>query len=351
MSFDLELLRDAPRDRMGDVLLGEGAKVAGSSARGRATCPAHGGDGLNVSYGNGLATCHSGCGGKTYDALGLVAAVEGLDLRNPDDLRAAAHRLAEILGVRIEDDGGPVPGTRRAVGAHPAPKATPTPSRDVAALVAALRDRDEEGETCLLDRGLLSHRLPEFVRFNRGSADEWLAARERDGFVLAFLAHRGDGTLATISLRNIRPEGPPAPWKKTIALKGASTSGAAICRPEIRFLAEGDPEFASDELVVVEGGTDALAVTIAFDLGALEGVVAPAWALGAIGCGSAPATIRAFAPVVRGRTVHVALDLDAPGEDAVPKTIAAAWEAGAARVTRLRPPTGKDFADAWRANG
>ena len=41
---------------------------------------------------------------------------------------------------------------------------------------------------------------------------------------------------------------------------------------------------------------------------------------------------------------------DETGEEAATKAVAAAWEAGAARVTRLRPPTGKDLAEAWRAN-
>ncbi len=351
MSLDLELLRDAANGRMGDVLLRLDAKVAGSAVKGRATCPVHRGDGLNVSFADGFATCHSGCGRKTFDALALVAGAYGRDLSRADELRETALDLASILGVRLEEEEGARPRPRRPQEARPAPAPASTPPGDLEARIGRLADRDEEGETYLLDRGLLVHPLPEFVKFNRGSSDPWLAARERDGFVLAFLAHRVDGTLATLSLRSSRPEGPPAGWKKTLALKGASTSGAAICRPEIRFLTEGDPEFVRDELVVVEGGTDALAATFAFDLGGIEGEVAPAWVLGAIGASSAPATVRAFAPAIKGRTVHVALDLDPAGEEWVPKTISAAWEAGAARVTRIRPPSGKDFADAWRANG
>lgn len=345
MSLDLELLREASRDRMGDVLLALGAKVVGSPARGRASDPAHGGDGLNTTYANGFATCHSACGGETRDALGLVAAVEGLDLRNPDDLRAAALRLGEILGVRLEA-GEARPRAPRPVAARPAPKPSPRPSRDAEAIWGGLPSSDESGERYLSGRRLLVDPMPgDLVRFNRGSGDAWLEARERDGFGIAFAARRVDGSLATISLRYTGEGVPPAPWKKSLTLAGCTTSGAAICRPEIRFLIEGDSEFEKDEVVVVEGGADVLAVTLAFDEAALEGEVPPTWALGAIGCSSAPATVRAFAPALRGRTVHIALDVDGPGEEWAPKAIAAAWEAGAARVTRLRPPAGKDIAE------
>lgn len=347
-SLELELLRDASRDRMGDVLLRQGAKVVGSPARGRATCPVHGGDGLNTSFANGFATCHSGCGGVTRDALRLVADVAGRDLHHADDLKAAALNLAEILGVRLDVEDAH-PRARGPIQARSEPRTTSAPPRDVEAIWSRLALRDDTGEAYLRSRRLLGQPMPdELVRFNRGSGDLWLEARERDGFVVAFAVRRVDGTLATISLRYVGEGDPPAPWKKSITLKGASTSGAAICRAGIALLATGDTEFANDEIVLVEGGTDALAVTIAFDLSSIEGVVPPTWALGAIGCGSAPATVLAFAPVVRGRTVHVALDVDSSGEESVPRTVAAAWAAEATRVTRLRSPAGKDVADAWR---
>lgn len=341
MSVDLELLRDVARPRVGDVLLALGARVVGSPERGRASCPAHGGDGLNSAFANGLVTCHSGCGGTTRDALALLAAVAGRDLQRSEDLRETASELAAILGVRLEDGREARPPVPRPV----TPRLAPAPAVDAPGLWAALARRDARGEAYLSGRGLLVEPLPEFVRFNRSSADPWLAAREREGFVLAFGAHRVDGSLATISLRYIGPGDPPAPWKKAITLKGASTAGAAICRPDVALLATDDPEFARDELVLVEGGPDAVAATILFEQAAADEEVPPTWALGAIGCTSAPATLRAFAPVVRGRVVHVALDADQAGEEWAQKAIAAAWEAGAARVTRLRPPAGKDLAE------
>lgn len=331
---------------MGEVQAAYGARLWGSPAKGRATCQVHGGDGPNVSYGSGFITCHSACGGKTWDALGFVAEMEGLDLQIREDLALAGERLAGILGLHFEDAPTARPGTVRAPGKYQARTGpAPAPTVDAAALWDAMLDRDEAGEAYLRGRGLLVDPLPGFVRFNRASSDAWLAAREADGYVLAFGAFRVDGTLATLSLRNIRPEGPPAGMKKTLALRGASTSGAAIGRPELALLATGDPEFERDEVVLVEGGPDALAVTLAFDPAALDAAVPPTWALGAIGASSAPATVRAFAPALRGRTVHVALDVDPAGEEWAGKTIAAAWEAGAARVTRLRPPAGKDVAD------
>lgn len=341
MSADLELLRDVARARMGDVLLALGAKVVGSPERGRASCPVHGGDGLNSSFGNGLVTCHSGCGVTTRDALALVAAVAGRDLHRPEDLRETAAELAAILGVRLEGSETVRPPAPRPVTPRPAP----APTVDAAALWSALPRRDGPGEAYLHRRGLLVYPLPGFVRFNRGSADPWLAARERDGFVVAFGAHRADGTLGTISLRYIGAGDPPAPWKKAITLKGASTAGAAICRPDVALLAGNDSEFARDEIVLVEGGPDAIAATILFQEAAADEALPSTWALGAIGCGAAPATLKAFAPIVRGRTVHVALDVDPAGEEWAQKAIAAAWEAGASRVTRLRPPVGKDLAD------
>ncbi|MHB1045789.1 MAG: toprim domain-containing protein [Thermoanaerobaculia bacterium] len=340
-AIDLDGIRAAAYGRVGDVLLAFGAKVVGSPERGRASCPAHGGDGLNSSFGNGLVTCHSGCGGTTRDALGLVAAVTGRDLHRPEDLRETAAELAAILGVRIEDDGTARSRAPRLV----APLPVPAPTVDSPGLWGALARRDGPGEVYLRGRGLLVDPLPEFVRFNRRSADPWLAARERDGFVLAFGAHRADGTLGTISLRFIGPGDPPPPWKKAITLKGASTAGAAICRSDVALLAGTDPEFARDEIVLVEGGPDAIAATILFEEAAADEELPATWALGAIGCTAAPATLSAFAPVVRGRTVHVALDVDPAGEEWAQKAITAAWEAGAARVTRLRPPAGKDLAE------
>lgn len=348
MSWDLEYLQGLARERMGDVLRAAGAEVVGTPEKGRATCPVHRGDGLNVSFGNGFATCHSGCG-RTFDAVGVLAGALGRDLSLADQFRDTVVDLASILGVRIEENGEARPCVSRPQEARSAPAPTSPSPVDLEARIGRLADRDEDGEQYLRGRGLLVHPLPEFVRFNRGSFDPWLAARERDGFVLAFLAHRVDGTLATLSLRNIRPEGPPAGRKKTLALKDASTSGAAICRKEIALLATGDPEFDRDEIVIAEGGTDALAATYIFDLGVIEGEIAPAWVLGAIGASSAPATVRAFAQVIKGRTVHVALDVDEAGEEWTPKTMAAAWESGAASVSRIRPPNGKDFAEAWRA--
>lgn len=354
MSLDLDPLRRDAAGRLGDVLLALGAKVRGSADRGRSSCPVHGGDSLSAAFANGIHTCHSGCGGKSRDALALIAEVDGLDLRRREDLGAAAVRLAEILGTAVEA----APRRVEAFGGRPAPSPLRSPSRpgtapvrDAAALWERLSCRDGAGEEYLRGRGLLEDPLPSsLVRFNRGSSDPWLAAREADGYVLAFAVRGADGAVRTISLRHIGPGVPPEERPKTIALAGCSTSGAAICRPEVVSLGTSDPEFSADELVLCEGGPDALAATMIFDRGALEGETPPTWALGAIGVASVPGVLRAFSAIVRGRVVHLALDADRAGDEGVLEASVAAREAGARKVTRLRPPGGaKDLAAAWEA--
>lgn len=191
----------------------------------------------------------------------------------------------------------------------------------------------------------------DLVRFNVGtSGDRWLDDRAEEGFRLAFPVRRPDGSLQSIVLRYVVAGTPRETYSKAPALAGCPTAGAAICRPEIRFLATGDPEFCADEIAVTEGPTDTLAATLAFDLASCERFVPPTWVLGAVGVGNVPGMIRAFRNVIAGRTVHIALDADDAGERAIPGAAAAAREAGARRVTRMRPPGAKDIAGAWSAH-
>lgn len=352
MSLDIDLLRNASRHRMGDIVSALGAeKVIGTAARGRATCPVHRGNDLNASYGNGFLTCFSGCGGATFDALALVAATRGLDLKRREDLAEAASELAAILGIRLEDRA--VARSWRPTRAGPASEESSAPTSTFQNLWEQLTLTDTAGEAYLASRKLLGNpALDDLVRFNRSSEHEWLAAREREGYVVVFPVRKPDGTIVGLSVRHVGPGKPPEWWqgKTKLTVKGSCPRGAAICRPGIRYLASGDPEFDKDEIVICEGGTDVLAVTLAWDLGSIEGQVAPAWAIGAVGVGMAPAMVRAFASVIRGRTVHVAIDVDAAGMAKGPETVAAAWECGARRVTRIWPPAGKDMADGWLAH-
>jgi hypothetical protein len=340
-SVDLAPLRALSRDRLGDVLIALGAKTRGAPDRGRATAPDRETRDFNLAYGSGCVTDH--VTGKTTDALGLIAGVRGLDLRCADDLREAASELAFILGTGLEEE------PRR----PPSPNRTPPHgSRDAARLWATLPLHDLAGERYLASRALCLQEwgpTSDLFRFNIGrSGDWWLDARAAEGFRVAFPVRRADGAVHSLSLRFAGEGEPPAPWPKTISLPGCSTAAAAVCQSNIVDLASGDPEFANDELVIVEGGPDCVAATLAFATAYLERLAPPAWSLGAIGVASVPGVLTGFESVVRGRVVHIALDQDERGEAGVLGTAEAAWAAGARRVTRMRPPhEKKDIAEAW----
>lgn len=320
---------------MGDVLQRLGAqKIRGSVERGRSTCPVHAGESLSIAYQNGFATCHSGCG-RSWDALGLVAAVRNLDLHRAADLREAAEELGAILGTRSDVDRPP---------RHVAPLIPPQrPTRDAGALWGRMASRDEIGEKYLAGRKLLPDVIPSGVlAFNSGSTgDAWLDARASEGYRAAFAVRRAGGSIQTIVLRHCGEA--PGEFGKGPALPGCSTRGAAICRPEIALLSTNDPEFTADEIILCEGPTDFLAALIANDVSYGEGRTPPAWPLGIIGVSNAASVIEAFAAVIRGRRFRIWLDSDEAGEAAVPIAAEAAYRAGAVTVTRYRPPS-KDVA-------
>ncbi len=364
MTLDLDPLRREAAGRLGNVLLALGAKVRGSSDRGRSSCPLHPSDSLASSFGNGVVTCHSGCGGVSRDALSLVAEVDGLDLRRREDLEKAAEKLAAILGTSVEREASHGQGGAQyaakcrgtsASAPHPdppAPRLDLRPSRDVEALWRRLAPRDKAGEAYLAGRRLLPDPLLSGVlRFNVGtSGDPWLDDRARDGYRCSFAGRRVDGTVGTIVSRHSGPGAPSERFGKVPTLPRCSTVGVAIARPEVALLSTGDPEFERDEVAIVEGPTDWLGATIAFDLAYGNGRTPPVWTLGAIGTSNAVGVAAAFASIIRGRTLHVGLDTDPAGEKHVPAVVAAAWEAGASRVTRLAA-SGKDIAEAMKAIG
>jgi hypothetical protein len=340
--LDLESLRELAKDRIGDILLALGARARGTPERGRATAPDRDTKDFNLAYGSGCVTDH--VTGETMDALGLVARVRGHGLRDAAGLREAADELAAILGRGIGQ------GQRQQLP----PARAPRRRRDASRLWRGLAGRDLDGERYLAGRRLCPAEMRlvnDLVRFNVGqSGDGWLDARAMEGFRVAFPVRKADGGEQSLSLRFSGQGGPPAGWDKTIALAGCEIGGGAVCRPNIGDLASGDPEFMNDELIVVEGGPDCLAATLAFDEAGVERLVPPAWALGAIGVSNVAGMLSAFAPVVRGRVVHIAIDADEKGESSVPVAVEAALAAGARRVTRMRPPLGtKDIAEAWES--
>jgi DNA primase len=95
MITNAEAIKDAVTIK--EVLEVEQIKV---DSRGRCTCPVHGGKDKNFSIKDGIGTCWSNCGGKSWDSVGLVMELRGLTY--PE----ALETLAEMGNVRVEYAGG-----------------------------------------------------------------------------------------------------------------------------------------------------------------------------------------------------------------------------------------------------
>jgi hypothetical protein len=326
--IDLDALRSSAAANMGDVLTAIGSELARWSKpeRGRARCPfGCGSTGFPLSYADGRARCHYEA--KSWSAVDLVAEKYGLGFRD------AAERLSDILGGSFAEAPRP----------RPEPVRKLRQAEDVSALWEALPVRDDRGEAYLTGRGLWHGPFADVVRFNvpGASSDPDLSRRARQGYRLAFGARRLDGKVGNISLRFVG-YGPPPDEKKTVSLMGGSTKSLAIMRPEAAQLVN---DFAGDALLLCEGGPDFLAWTHSLDVAAMEGEEPPTWVLGCMGAGIAGAVVSTFAPLVRGRWVRIALDSDPAGEDGASRASAAAWRAGASRVTRIHIPGAKDAAE------
>ncbi len=251
-----------------------------------------------------------------------------------------AHRL----------EGGCHCGTQHGEAPPPRPAVSPPAVRDVARIWSGLASVDRLGEAYLESRNLWNEGLPrtEFFRFNTGaSRDNWMNARAGEGYRCAFAARRPDGTIQTIVLRHAGAG--TDRYGKAPTLPGCSTTGAAICRPEIRLLLEGDSEFEHDEIALVEGPTSFLAFTYLRDALYRDGLAPPSWTLGCIGAGQAVSVVEAFAAIIAGRVLRLALDADEAGERNARLAADAAFRIGAGRVLRSKPRGGvKDVADLWR---
>lgn len=107
----LDTIRDAARDPLAVALaLGLEVDTRRKQARGVWTrCPWHSPDrsaSCSLTLGSdGTARAHCFSCGASGDVFGLVAAVEGLDVRH--DFADVARLAAERLGVRVEDDHRP----------------------------------------------------------------------------------------------------------------------------------------------------------------------------------------------------------------------------------------------------
>lgn len=315
------------------------------------------------------AVCHA-CG-ETGDAIGLVAAVHGIDLQR--DFREALAEAAVLAGVRLDD-----PTYRpRQLPVRPPPPPEPPPldsdTFDAMArwllakcpLVAApgvaryLNDRRlgklalHEGWGALpADPGALEGlRQGAIALFG---ADAWarsgLAVRDgRRAGQWAWSSHRlvipwrtREG-IATLQRRVLGE--PPHGVGKYIFASGRS--------PALPYGVDDTGERLEGRpmAVFVEGAVDVLAMRA---LCAAEGKPALVYGLPGVSAWRAGRGL-AWAELARGKVAVIALDIDASGtaseavERAAAQMIADLGAAGAVRVDRWRPAKGKDWAEVWRA--
>lgn len=291
-------------------------------------CPFHGEKtpSLFIDSEKGLFHCF-GCGAGG-DAVTFVMLCDNIPFK---------EAVALLAGTR---SAAPRSATRRAV-------APPTrPGLVAKTLWDRLPFRDEIGVNYLAERRILPSPIPsDVIRFNVGaSGNSWLDARAREGYRVAFAARDGVGTVQNISLRHALPGKPPR--RKTLVLMGCPTKGAAICSPEIQLLAGAEPEFARDEVLLVEGGTSWLGASLFFAEAIGNESIRPIWPLGVIGASNAASVVEAFAPIIRWRVLLLGFDADAAGERAIVAAAETARRVGAREIGRICPPTGKDWAEA-----
>ena len=313
------------------------------------------------------AKCH-GCG-ASGDALSLVAAVGGLDLRR--DFAAVLDEAARLAGVRLSSPSTGYTAPRPSPAPRPAPAARerglePLADDAFAELADALLEMcPVEGEADALayleDRGvaeLATHwgALPAdrdriaavrdalVARFGRETwarcglahgdgprAGDWLFAEHR--LVIPWRAAGVSGSVLSLQRRLLRaPSSPREP--KYIVTRGRAATVPYGCEDALEELGEGV------EVCVVEGALDALAMRLlARRAGRSRAVVAipgvEHWAKHLAQLGA----------LARGRVAVVALDADAAGERHVSELAAELVKAGATRVVRSRPTAGKDWCD------
>lgn len=311
--------------------------------------------------------CH-GCG-ASGDALSLVAAVAGLDPRR--DFGAVLDEAARLAGVRISSPSTGYTSTRPAPAPRPAPAARergpePLGCDTFAELADALLELcpvegADDVRAYLEGRGVFElatrwgalpadrARLGEVrdalvARFGRETwlrcglahadgprAGDWLFAEHR--LVIPWRAAGVAGSVLSLQRRLLRaPSSPREP--KYIVTRGRAATVPYGCEDALEELGEGV------ELAIVEGALDALAMRLlARRAGRSRAVVAipgvEHWA-------KHLATLGALA---RGRVAVIALDADAAGERHVSELADALVKAGATRVVRSRPSTGKDWCD------
>jgi hypothetical protein len=304
----------------------------------RVLCPFHPDQhpSLDINVEQGVFICRA-CG-EGGDAVDFYALRENLTVVE------AIARLRDELGLRRAAND---PWVRKPK-AQPQPRPGPV-ARDVPLIWSGLALSDPIGERYLEGRGLWEDGLSstDFLRFNTGdSRDDWLNRRADEGYRCAFAARRPDGKVQTIVLRHV---GDGKNHGKAPTLAGCSIVGAAICRPEISLLLEGDAEFESDEIALVEGPTSFLAFTLLRDVLYRDGRARASWTLGCVGAGQAAGVVESFGRIIAGRLLRIGLDSDAAGEKHARMAADAAYRVGAKRIIRCKPKDPElDVADLLR---
>ena len=316
------------------------------------------------------AQCFScGAGG---DVLSLIAAARRLDGRR--DYQRILDIGAELAGIYL--DRGPVAGAPSPPRAAPAPPPAPAPRAETrpvlspasftAGVTRLLALSPLEGSSLaagLEGRGVLRGALADGWGVLPGDARAllpelqlpelaWLVApggvRSPEHRLL--IPWRAPGGQVWTLQRRFAPrtgEEVPAKGGKYLLPDGAQYRPAE----EYPYGAEAPELQTAEELWLVEGAVDVLAVRALNDAGLLPGGKRRLLvALGLAGVAHWP-RVRAWAlQQARGRHVFLALDSDRAGEDAVQGMVAGFHQAGAARVRRQRPGAGfKDWAEATAA--
>lgn len=365
---DVRDVRDALCDPRGlcDALgLLDGPRSWSRQARGvLVRCPWHeertpscsvfvGGDGTVA------VKCH-GCG-ASGDALSLVAAVRGLDLRA--DFGAVLEECAYLAGVRLTPSS-----TGYVARPAPAPRAAPVTLGDdaFAALADALLELcPVEGEVdawgYLRRRGIAElargwAALPSSATGRAQVRDALVARVGRDAWLRSGLAHAdgpkagewlfGDhrlvipwraagvqGAVVTLQRRLLRaPSSPSEP--RYVVPRGRPATVPYGCETALEELGAGM------ELCIVEGAIDTLAMRLLAGRAGLERAT--------VGIPGVEHWRRCAGPLcgaVRGCVAVIALDPDAAGERHVAELAEELTKAGAVRVLRSKPVEGKDWCD------
>lgn len=315
--------------------------------------------------------CH-GCG-ASGDALSLVAIVSGLDARR--DFREVLEEGARIAGIRLASLDGSSSSAPRPVRAPrpPAPRDDgPAPLGDdaFAELADALLELcpvagEPDVHAYLEGRGIAGWAMQWGAlpgdRARLGEVRDLLVERVgRDAWLRSGLAHTTDTTRGTSKAGDwmFAEHRLVIPWRAP----GVSGEVQTFQRRPIRATRDGEPKYVAttgrpirhpygceDALEELGDGVELAIVEGAIDTLAMRELVRrhrrPRAVVGIPGVEHWAKHLATLGELARGRVVVIALDADAAGERHVAELAKALLGKGAARIDRVRPTTGKDWAD------